>query len=187
VLAEVKIERTGGNQPRHLDPARLDHMLKGAGNFVRGCAGLFNGWAEDFQKHTNELPRFDPDKAFAAGGDPNIAYYHSYWKLSPDEALVVDLEPPECDFWNFQLANHWLESLDYRYFPVHVNKGTARYRDDGSVRIVVAHEPPRADDAGVNWLDTCGHQQGTMCVRWIGAASHPQPKTRVATLEELKA
>ena len=181
-LARVKIERIDGpGQPRHLDPVRLDRMLQGSARFVVGCAKLFASWAEGFRAHVNELPRFDPDKAFAAGGDPNIAYYHSYWELEPDEALVIEAEPPECDYWNFQLANHWLESLDYRYFPVHVNKHTAVYREDGSVRVVVAHAAPGVE----NWLDTCGHRQGAMCWRWIRAAEHPQPRTRVVKLRDL--
>jgi len=101
-LAEVSIERIDApGQARPVDPERLDRMLMGVVAFVRGCSGLFHGWAKDFQKHTNELPRFDPDTAFAAGGDPNIAYYHSYWKLEPDEALVIEATPPECDYWNF--------------------------------------------------------------------------------------
>ncbi|MDX1648574.1 MAG: DUF1214 domain-containing protein, partial [Myxococcota bacterium] len=182
-LATLRIERTDGpNQPRHLDPVRLDRSLQGAARFVMGCARLFESWAEDFMSHTNELPRFDPDKAKAAGGDPNIAYYHSYWELGPDEALVVEATPPECDYWNFQVANHWLESLDYRYFKVHVNKHTAVPESDGSVRVVVAHEDP----GHPNWLDTCGHGRGTMCWRWIRAASHPQPRTRVVKAAELR-
>jgi len=182
-LAEVAIERIDApSRPAPLDPARLDRMLSGVTGFVRGCSGLFHGWARGFQEHVNELPRFDPDKAFAAGGDPNIAYYHSYWRLGPEEALVVEATPPECDYWNFQLANHWLESLDYRYHPVHVNKRTAVYEDDGSVRVVVAH----ADPGLPNWLDPCGHAQGTMCWRWIRAAEHPQPRTRVVPLEDLR-
>jgi len=182
-LAEVSIERSDAPaRPEPLDPARLDRMLAGAAAFVRGCAGLFAGWARGFQAHTNELPRFDPDKAFAAGGDPNIAYYHGYWRLGPDEALVIEATPPECDYWNFQLANHWLESLDYRYFKVHVNKHTATYGEDGLVRVVVAHRDPGLP----NWLDTCGHRQGAMCWRWIRAAEHPQPRTRVVKLAELR-
>jgi hypothetical protein len=50
------------------------------------------------------------------------------------------------------------------------------------VRVVVAHEDPGVE----NWLDTCGHQQGTMCWRWIRANQHPQPQTRVVKLEELR-
>jgi hypothetical protein len=183
IPATYEIERTDGpGQPRHLDPARMDHALKGAAQFVTGCSRIFATWAEDFSKHINELPRFDPERARIAGGDPNIAYYHSYWKLAPDEALVVEATPPVCDYWNFQLANYWLESLDYRYFPVHFNNHTAVAGADGSIKIVVARENPGVD----NWLDTCGHDFGTMCWRWIRAAEHPEPKTSVVKIEELR-
>lgn len=184
--AQVQIERIDGpNQPRALDPERLDRALTSSARFVLGCSKLFNSWADDWKKKVNELPRFDPDKALAAGGDPNIAYFHSYWRLAPDEALVIESTPPECDYWNFQLSNHWLESLDYRYFPIHVNKHTAKARPDGSVRIVVSQEDPASDETD-NWLDTCGHAFGTMCWRWIRAKEHPQPSTRVVKLDQLK-
>jgi len=181
-LAQVTIERTDGpGRPRPLNPARMDRMLQGAAGFVLGCARLFQSWTEDFQKHVNELPRFPAEKALRAGGDPNIAYYHGYWELPRDQALVVDLRPPECDFWNFQLSNHWLESLDYTVFRVHLNPHTAVVAPDGAVRIVVAHEDPGCP----NWLDPCGHLRGTMCVRWIRARSHPEPRVRRLLLEEL--
>jgi hypothetical protein len=101
--------------------------------------------------------------------------------LADDEALVVTLTPPECDFWNFQLANYWLESLDYRFRKIHVNKHTAVYRPDGSVEIVVATQDP----GHPNWLDSCGHRRGTMCVRWIRAKTHPDPQTRVVKLADV--
>ena len=97
---------------------------------------------------------------------------------------MTEVTPPDCDHWNFQLNNHWMESLDYRYFPVWVNKHTARYRRDGSVRVVVAHEDPRVGDA--NWIDTCGHERGTMCWRWIRAQDLPQPQTRVVQLAQVR-
>jgi hypothetical protein len=47
-----------------------------------------------------------------------------------------------------------------------------------------------ADAAGAdpadNWLDTCGHEFGAMCWRWIRAVEHPQPTTRVVKLDQLK-
>jgi hypothetical protein len=49
------------------------------------------------------------------------------------------------------------------------------------VRVVIAHEDPGVP----NWLDTCGHRQGAMCWRWIRAAEHPTPRTRVVRLAEL--
>jgi hypothetical protein len=181
-LARISIERTDGpNEPRPLSAERLDRGLKASGLFVLGCARLFESWAQDWMKRPNELPRFEAGVAAAAGGDPNIVYYHGYWRLAPDEALVIEAEPPECDYWNFQLSNHWLESLDYRYWPIHVNKHTAQLAADGSVRVVVAHRDPGVP----NWLDTCGHDRGAMCWRWIRAAEHPQPRTRVVKVDAL--
>jgi len=183
-LAKISIERVDGpHQPRPLSAERLDRGLKGSALFVLGCAKLFQRWADGFQAHVNDLPPFDAAVAGAAGGDPNIFYYHSYWRLAPDEALVVEATPPACDYWNFQLSNHWLESLDYRYWRIHVNKATAAYEPDGSVRIVVAHEDPGVP----NWLQTAGHDRGSMCWRWVRAKAHPQPRTRVVKTADLRA
>jgi len=38
-----------------------------------------------------------------AGGDPNIRYYHSYWRLPAGMALRIRVRPPPCRCWNFQL------------------------------------------------------------------------------------
>jgi hypothetical protein len=182
--AELRIERIGGDgQPTPLTVEHLDKGLAAAAGLVVGCSTLFSGWAQGFQKHTNELPKFDDSVSMGAGGDPNICYYHSYWRLDPEEALVIEVTPPECRSWNFQLDNHWMESLDYRYHRITVNKHTAHYRSDGSVRLVVAHRDPGVE----NWIETTGHQQGTMCFRWIRADAHPQPRTRVVKLSELSA
>ena len=182
VPARLEIERLGdGGRPGPLTAEQVDRGLTRAANLVAGVSFFFARWANSFQEHTNELPLFDPEKSTAAGGDPDIAYYHSYWRVEPHEALVIDLRPPRCSYWNFQLNNHWMESLDYRYYRIHVNKHTATCGDDGSVRIVVAHRDPGLP----NWLDTCGHSFGTMCLRWVHAEHHPTPNTRLVTFDEL--
>lgn len=181
-IAELKIERIGGDGlPSPVTAADIDKGLNTASTFVAGAAFLFAKWGRDFQQEENMLTLFDPAAATAAGGDPNIRYYHNYWRLAPDEALVIEVMPPKCDAWNFQLDNHWLESLDYRYYRIHVNQFTARYRPDGSVRVVVAHSDPGVD----NWINTVGHDCGVMTWRWIRAESHPTPQARVVKLSEL--
>ena len=180
--AELKIERVGGRHaPRPLSPQGIDRGLVASAKFVEGCARLFNQWAHGFKSRINELPLFDPKVATAAGGVPHIAYYHGYWRLAPDEALVIEVVPPDCDYWNFQLNNHWMESLDYRYHTISVNRHSAKLSPDGSVRVVVAHRDPGTG----NWIDTAGHTEGTMCWRWVRAQEHPQPMTRVVKIEDL--
>jgi hypothetical protein len=180
--AELGIARVDGdNVPGPLTAEALDRGLGQASAFVAGASLFFARWAAGFQRHVNALPRFDPATSTAAGGDPDIAYYHSYWRLGPDEALIIEVTPPRCQHWNFQLGNHWMESLDYRYHRIHVNGHTATYAPDGSVRIVVAHQDPGVP----NWITTAGHAGGTMLLRWIHAESHPTPITRVVKLREV--
>lgn len=185
--ADLHIERVthssdNANEPSRLTPAIMNAGLKSTSTLVAGASLLFAKWARDFQKHSNALPMFDPEVSNNAGGDPNIIYYHSHWSLPPDEALVIEVMPPECEHWNFQLNNYWMESLDYSHYRIHTNKHIARYEADGSVRIIVAHTDPGLP----NWINTTGHESGTMCFRWIRATQHPQPNTRVVKMAELK-
>ncbi len=183
VPAEITIKRIDSEEvPEPLSPARVSEGLDTASKLVAGASLMFARWAKGFQKHINTLPLMDPDFSTAAGGDPKIAYYHSYWKLAEEEALVIEVTPPKCEFWNFQVNNHWMESLDYRYHRIHINGHTARYNPDGSVRIVVAGKDPGCD----NWLTTAGHDCGTMLLRWVKAETRPQPQTGVVSLQSLR-
>jgi hypothetical protein len=64
-----------------------------------------------------------------------------------------------------------MESLDYRYFPICINKHNAKKEKDGSLKIVVSHK--LTDNP--NWLYTCGHSEGTMCWRWYRLADGVDP------------
>ncbi len=165
--AQVTIENLDGRTaPEPITPAMIDEGLKTASMFVAGASVMFSKWAGGFQKHTNQLPLFDPAVSNAAGGDKNIIYYHSHWRLTVNESLVITVMPPACDSWNFQLNNYWMESLDYRYFTICINKSSAYYEPDGSVIVTVAHQDPGTP----NWINTCGHIEGTMLWRWYRLA-----------------
>jgi hypothetical protein len=182
--AEMEIINLSGiHKPGPLTTQQLDEGLKTASMFVGGASLLFTRWANDFKKHVNQLPLFDPDKSNAAGGDESIIYYHSYWKIESGEMLQIEVTPPECDAWNFQLDNFWMESLDYRYHQISINKKSAVYEPDGSVRIAVSHTDPGLP----NWIETAHHLEGTMCWRWyrIHQGSQPvQPSCRIVKMNE---
>ncbi|TAL23528.1 MAG: hypothetical protein EPN99_04145, partial [Frankiales bacterium] len=112
-----------------------------------------------------------------AGGDPEIFYLHGYWSLEPGQAWVIETQVPDCPYWNFQLDNWWMESMDWDK-RITVNKHTARLEDDGRLVLVVAAEDP----GWGNWIDTTGHGSGTALLRWVGAAEHPLPTCRVVEL-----
>ena len=116
---------------------------------------------------------------FKAGGDPMIHYLHGWWEIGPHQALKIQTSIPECEGWNFQINNVWMESLDYRHHRIHLNNQSAELNTDGTVTVYVGAENPGQP----NWIETAGHSRGTMLWRWTGANNHPVPKTEIITLE----
>ena len=180
--AQMRIECLDTSEPPlPLAPQRFGRALSGAAAFVSGCSTIFTDWADDLAEHClNQLDtRATP--AGGAWGDPNQIFRHGYYRFGEDEALLVEFTPPDCFYWNFQIDNRWMESLDYRWLPVTVNKHSAHYEPDGSVRIVVAHRDPGVP----NWMDTAGHAHGAMGLRWNQAKDDVKPTVRVVKLAEL--
>jgi Protein of unknown function (DUF1214) len=180
--ATVTIERVGGPAtPKLLSTKRADWALRGATSVMARISGRYADWANWFQAQPNKLHSQETTPFHEEGGDPHTSYMHGYWALGADEALVIETPVPACDVWNFQLSNYWMESLDYRYYPVCVNKHGAKYNPDGSLTLIVA-----AADPGVgNFLATAGHRCGMMIFRWTRAQSYPVPACRVVKLATL--
>ena len=146
---------------------------------MQGTAKLFIDWAEIFRRNNlNTLDTVDQTMFFRAGGDAMIYYLHGYWDIPSGKGLKIRTSIPDCEGWNFQLNNIWMESLDYRYHDIHINNASAKLDDDGGVTIIVSERDPGFG----NWLDTAGHTRGTMLLRWTGAEDHPVPICEVIDL-----
>jgi hypothetical protein len=183
-LPELELVRQGAAaKPPPLDPAAFSHGLDRVGRVLEGTVNQFLAWTRSFADHRHEVREIDPVLAAAAQGDPKTRYFYSDWQIAEDEAFVVDLEPPPCEYWNLQIGNHWLESLDFMRFETHVNSATAVADDSGRVRVVVAHRDPGVP----NWLDTAGRARGGLALRWIGAERIPETRARVVPISELRA
>ena len=173
----------GLGKPAPLTLEKIKAQMAAASGFVVYCASTFTNWTEGYLAHPNQLPPADQDKCLKAGGDPNIYFYRSFWTLADDEALVVHIPRiPDCDTWNLQVDNYWQESMDYRHYKSHLNKHTARPDPDGGVTVVIAHRDP----GHPNWLSTSGHRLGHFAMRWIRAAEHVDPTTRLVKLADFK-
>jgi hypothetical protein len=175
--AEISIERisAGPAAPAPTDPESIARRLMGAADFVVNTSKLFAGWARMFMTRPNEVRDWGQEMFIKAGGDPSIFYVHGYWTLAPDEALVLETPEPEAEHWNIQVNNWWMESLDYRYHPIWVNKHGAKRNPDGTLTFVIAHRDPGFG----NWLPTVGHNQGFTLLRWVKARQTPVPTSRL--------
>lgn len=165
VPSQLQIERLNATgPPAPLTAQRVDHALKMTAGFISGITEMALSWSDFLEQHPNTFADSIPPAA-EIFRDPNILFHVAWFELDDDEALVIDVVPPRCDYWMFVLHNRWLESLDYRYHRISLNDSSAVLESDGSLRVVVANRDP----GHPNWLDTAGHRQGTLGVRWVGA------------------
>lgn len=182
--AHYAIECLNPHTQSQLVPADFAQQLLRSAGFMRGTSSLFKQWMDNYSSHINQLPSDDQTRCQQAGGDSAIHYLQSYWQLAADEALVLHASTiPDCKTWNFQLSNYWMESLDYRYYRISVNKHTAHYNNDGSVTVVIAHNDP--GPSFPNWITTTGHDRGGMLWRWVEAQEHPPVKSELVKFSAL--
>jgi hypothetical protein len=181
--AELHIDRIGAQgSPAPLSPQDLSDALVIVGHYVKIVAGVGAQWAVRQAQWPNEFTDEAEDEFTDKFKDPQIKWHQAYFDLADDEALVVEVTPPDCEYWMIALHNHWMETLDYVNHQSTLNCHSAQRNADGSVRFVVAHEDPGV----ANWLDTAGHRRGTVGVRWVGPdVVDILPSTRVVRLESL--
>ena len=124
---------------------------------------------------------FHPPSFSDWGGHQGQSYGFGNFLLGPDEALVIDLEIPPCDYWMVQLSNRLWDSLDFDRRQTSLNGAQARLDGDGHFRGVVS-----IDDPGVaNWLDPGGNSWGALMGRIIGAAEVPSVTCTVVRRKDL--
>ncbi|MDE0700274.1 MAG: DUF1214 domain-containing protein [Acidimicrobiaceae bacterium] len=152
------------------------------------AVGSFRWWGQ----FSSQGHKFAPVNTFAPLPDEgdihtpeNVRYFSGDWQLAPDEALVIDFDPSAgADYWGVVLITHWGETVYWLTRPTVINKETAARRQDGSVRIVVAHEDPGVP----NWLDTAGHPSGSLSLRWFRSdAPLPTAQSRVVPVGQAAA
>lgn len=117
------------------------------------------------------------------GGAPTIAYGAGWWDLAPGQALVIETDRPDADYWGWTVHHRSrLDSGDFARRQTSLNLTQTHVDDDGRIRLVVA-----ATDPGVpNWIDTEGQREGMLVYRSIGTRSRPTPTAAMAELAALR-
>jgi hypothetical protein len=170
------VAANGGSVDREVAVSR---QLVALGDFVHdnlaffltfGAAAPLNGF----------LPPIDrTDMGAAAENRPVIGR----WELRPDEALIVEVEPPEGIYWSFSIGNPWWETIHYGRHQSSLNAHQAAVDSDGRVRVVLCERDPGV----ANWLDTAGHSNGPIILRCVRTKTAPTPTTRIVPFDQLAA
>lgn len=169
--AKLLLERIGYAEPPRTYTtedlrAGLAGLLEAVGRVPLARAKIIN------RIRRSGAGQFSNDDSFwkSIGSNPRTHFQEGYWALEPCEAMLIDVDPPPAaSFWSVGLTNFWMESLDFRFFPVNLNAHTVAYNSDGGIRIVVAHRDPGAP----NWLSTAGHAHGSILWRWNDVEAIP--------------
>jgi hypothetical protein len=182
--ATLWIEREGGEvlaPPPRTDQiaarlARLAEWLtKGGALWERMSRGLLS-------MPPNSLVFHDPAAAGERTGLAGQAYGMGNFRCGPDEAVLIEFPVPLCRHWSVSLADVYWESLDYASHQSSLNGAQAEIGPDGVFRGVIAHRDPGV----ANWLDTTGHAEGSLAVRFLLAEGASKPTLRVVPFTELR-
>jgi hypothetical protein len=180
--ASWKIERVPAAEPAPpLAASTLAQRLMGAALFVERNAKV---WSEFMaERRSGPANRLTP---LPDAGDlqtpSGIRYLEGYFELGADEALVLDFAPEPVPYWGLVLTNFWMESFDWRDRSTSINNFQAKPESDGrSIRIVVAARDP----GHPNWLDTAGHREGGLSLRWARQPRLPDVRSQVLPISAL--
>ena len=184
VASSLSIEKLSGPPPAAasapVDPqVAMARQLVALGDFVEANLDFFLQFARPENPNSFNPPFDGTAMGAAAENRPVIGS----WQLAPDEALVVEVEPPQGLYWSYSLGNPWWETIDYGRHQSSLNGHQAMVDDDGVLRVVIAHSDPGI----ANWLDTAGHSEGPVILRCVRTETAPVPTTRVVPMTDVAA
>jgi hypothetical protein len=182
VASSLSIERIGPAAPQaarsSTDPrAVVARQLVALGDFVLANLEFFLQFSRPEQPNSFLPPLDGTAMGAAAENRPVIGS----WQLAADEALLLEVQPPEGLYWSFSLGNPWWETIEYGSHQSSLNGHQVSVDEDGLVRAVIAHEDPGV----ANWLDTAGHSAGPVIVRYVRTEDAPVPAVTLLSVGDL--
>ncbi|WP_428343351.1 DUF1214 domain-containing protein [Mycobacterium sp.] len=180
-IAALQIERIGDPVERKDRSVDLDvsvsRQLYALGEFVYDNLKFFLDFGAMPEANAFLAPMDMSSMGAAAENRPVIGRF----ELDPDQALILEVEPPQGVYWSMSLGNPWLETIHYGRHQSSLNGHQAVVDPDGVARFVLASRDPGV----ANWLDTAGYSNGAMLLRCVRTETAPVPSTRVVAFNEV--
>ena len=183
--AELHLECLDSTEPpTRLDPVRAAELIDEVADEINTIPKFWTDYAVGYRDR-DEVNTFAHVEGKVSGeglgGSDQQAYGGCWYEVGPDEALLLEVTPPNCLYWNIQVGDTWFQSLDYVNLPTTMNDSQARLDPDGVLRVVISHE-----DLGIqNWIALGGCPQGVLTYRWNNADSAPVPTLRLMPMSEI--
>ncbi len=178
--ADLEIERIGAAYPAPPPTsAQVAEGLERLETWLARGGALWERMSRSFLGlDPNSLLVHLPEAAGEHSGLAGQAYGIGNFRCEPDQAVLLEFEPPPCHHWSVSLATWYWESVDYATRQSSLNRHQAEIDEDGTFRAVIAHRDPGV----ANWLDPGGHTLGSIAARFLLADHAPKPRMRVVPL-----
>ena len=159
----LRIQRldTAGQPRAALTPARVAKRYGVAAKMLVGRINTWFAFPEWFTYkepvNTLTVPKSTP------GGLASQFSSIGHYDLTDEQAMVVTV--PVCDaapYQAIQIGSRWYVSTDYEHHQTSLTRAQSQADPDGKMRYVVSERNPGI----ANWLETTGHPQGVMMLRW---------------------
>jgi hypothetical protein len=167
----LHIERIGAERPTPLSPADLARAIeRSRRNLEVVHQRTVDAWKMASAMAYNRFVPIGGEQLFPT---PDNQYLVCWYRLGPDQKMVVRGRVTKARYWSIVLYNLWMESLDYTASRIHLNHGTNATDAEGRFAVVVAHRDPGV----ANWLDTMGHLAGYALIRVLLPEEPLEPPT----------
>ncbi|RZK03957.1 MAG: hypothetical protein EOO76_00130 [Novosphingobium sp.] len=125
----------------------------------------------------DRIARFVVPGAFA-GTD----YFSGAFRCRPDEAVIIEVDKPDCEYWNVELTQLQWEPGDWWARLLNYNLAQVHYEADGKVRFIASWNDPGLP----NWFDCSGRTTHLVGFRFFETKSEQaEPRVKVVPLAEL--
>jgi uncharacterized protein DUF1214 len=187
---EFLIERIGETYPAPpLSTADLDARWDRYLRFIRTAAvTMVRSVAAHYAAPPDRVP-FPPIMAAVSASDDDDPYSMrgqvygtGYYRCADDQAVILEVEPPVCEYWSFALYSQFWEVSDWLHRSTSINGHQAVIDDDGVFRAVISHRDPGVP----NWLDAGSRPFGLIGGRYFATNSVPEPSLRTVPFNALR-
>ena len=162
----LRIQRldTAGRPRADVD---LERVAKRYGVAAKMLIGRINTWFAfpewfTYKEPVNTLTVPKSTPGGLASQFSSIGHYSLEDEPGRDQAMIVTVPVAECAYQAIQIGSRWYVSTDYEHHQTSLNKSQSHADPDGKFRYVISERNPGI----ANWLETCGHPQGVMMLRW---------------------
>jgi hypothetical protein len=162
----IRIQRldTAGQPRAALTPERV---AKRYGVAAKMLVGKINTWFAfpewfTYKEPVNTLTAPKSTPGGLASQFSSIGHYDLAPVDGRDQAMIVTVPVSDCAYQAIQVGSRWYISTDYEHHQSSLSKAQSHADPDAKFRYVVSERNPGI----ANWLETTGHPQGVMMLRW---------------------